>query len=713
MVRLKPDTDANDPGRRNNRSVRLQPDVTASPTITSPAMTRVGVILGTASYMSPEQARGLVVDRSADIWAWGSVLFEMLAGRRAFDGADTTEVIAAVVRGEPEWSRLPHEIPASVRRLLRRCLEKDPRRRLADIRDARFALEDLAKETDSPRAAPTRPARERFMWAAALLLCIAGTAALYWRTTTSAPAPTREMRVEITTPPTTDAVSFALSPDGEKIAFVASSDGRPMLWVRSITTGEASPLPNTDGAVFPFWSPDSRSIGFFANDRLNRIGIDGGSFRELAYAPVGTGGTWGRDGIILFTMMPDGSISRISATGTEHVVAVPGSDKVANAAGNRFPQLLPDGRRYLYFMAEAAVRGVHVGTLDGPERRRLFDADATAILLPPDQILFLRAGTLFLQRLDMDTLSLEGEPRTIARGVIADSTGGIAASASSVGSIVYRTGTTNRRRQLAWFDRSGSQIGDAFPSDSDNPMNPMLSPDGRQLAMSRTIGGNSDVWLQDLTRAGALTKLTTSPRPDIYPVWAPDGRRIAYGKAEDNGFSVGATTMDGRTSVLYDGPKADVPLDWSDDDQFILYRSQNLGGRDDSVDLSALALRGGGKTIPVAQTEADERAGAFSPDSKWVAFESNESGRYEIYVQSFPSPGAKRVASVGGGRQVRWAPGGRELFYVAPDGRLMSVLLTVRPDGQGIEPAAPVALFRTRILGVPTGGTAVEYRRLS
>ncbi len=239
---------------------------TMSPTITSPAMTRLGVIMGTASYMSPEQARGRVVDRGADIWAWSCVLFEMLVGRRPFDGADTTEVIAAVVRAEPDWSRLPSETPAPVRRLLRRGLEKDPRRRLADIRDARFALEDLANEPDAIRAAPTRHVRERVMWAAALLLCIAGSTAAFWRV--SAPAPALpEMRVEITTPPTIDLVSFAISPDGEKLAFVASSDGRPMLWVRSLLTGDASPLAGTDGPSFPFWSPDSQSIGFFANDR--------------------------------------------------------------------------------------------------------------------------------------------------------------------------------------------------------------------------------------------------------------------------------------------------------------------------------------------------------------------------------------------------------------------------------------------------------------
>jgi eukaryotic-like serine/threonine-protein kinase len=690
-----------------DRSVRLQPDRTASPTITSPAMTRVGVIMGTASYMSPEQARGLSVDRGADVWAWGCVLFEMLTGRRAFDGADTTEVIAAVVRGEPDWSRLPHETPPAVRRLLRRCLEKDPRRRLADIRDARFTLEDLASEPAVTAAVRPNASRERALWAAALIVCIAGSAALVWR----ARAPivlSREMRVEIATPPTTDPASIALSPDGERLVFVASFEGRSLLWLRSLSSGETSPLPNTDGASFPFWSPDSRSIGFFADDHLYRIGVDGGSRRELASTPVGAGGTWNRDGVILFTIVPDGPIRRVADSGGPATLVPAPAQLPQRERGHRYPQFLPDGRRFIYYMAEPEVRGVYAGTLDSPDRWKLFDADAAAVFMPPAQIMFLRAGSLYVQRFDPEALALEGDPRLVAQGVVVDASGAVAASASAVGSIIYRTGTANRQRQLAWFDRSGTQIGDAFPPDPDNVLNPALSPDGRQVALSRSVGGNVDLWLQDLTRSGARARLTTSPGPDIFPIWSPDGQRIAYGASGETSFGLGTvSTTGGEAVTVFDGPLQEIPTDWSRDGRFILYRIQQ-GPR--SIDLWALPLDGSRKPFPVSELpNADERLAEFSPDGKWVAFESNETGRYEVYVQAFPKPGAKTVVSTAGGRQARWSPDGKELFYVAPDARLMSVSMRLRADNQQVEAASPVALFLAKVSGVTTGGSGMEY----
>jgi eukaryotic-like serine/threonine-protein kinase len=691
--------------------------LTASPTVMSPAMTGVGVILGTAPYMSPEQARGRTVDKSADIWAWGCVLFEMLAGQRAFDGADATEIIAAIVRAEPDWSRLPANLPAGVRRLLRRCLDKNPQRRPADIRDARFALEDEIDDAPQSAAAPPIAAssiasrrRERIAWAAVLALSVAGAGEVARRAGGSTPEAPREMHVEITTPPSNELVSLAISPDGEKLAFVAASDGRPRLWLRSLATGDTHALQGTDGAMMPFWSPDSRSIGFFADERVQRIDVDGGGLTPLARVPVPVGGTWSRDGVILFTIVPDGPINRVSATGgaTGPVPGVAvGADNV-RTGGHRFAQFLPDGHHYLYFVAEAAIRGAYVGTLDGPEQRRLIDVDSAAVFLPPSHLLFVRAGTLFAQAFDAGALTLRGDAIALANGVAVDSTGLAAVSASSVGSFVYRTGSANRLRQLAWFDRSGTPIGDPLPPDPDNVNNPSLSPDGRRVLASRTVQGNTDIWMLDVDRRGALTRLTTALTPDIYPSWSPDGSRMVYGASKSTGafaLSVKPVTTVGESTPI-ESPGQAIPADWSRDGRFVLSRTQLSPGS--SQDLFAIALDGNQKPIAIAQTPADERTGQFSPDSKWVAFESNESGRYEVYVQQFPSPSAKTLVSTGGGRQARWGPEGRELFYIAPDGRLMAVSLRLRPDGQ-VEPASPVPLFMTRVSSTPSGGSIIEY----
>ena len=677
---------------------------TGPPTVTSLAMTREGAVLGTTPYMSPEQSRGLVVDRKTDIWAWACVLFEMLSGRQAFAGSDTTDVTAAILRGEPDWSQLPAATPLGVRRLLRRCLEKDPRRRIADIRDARLALDD-AIEDSAATAIPARAraGRERVAWIAALAICLVGAAALWWHGQMNAARPGHEMRAEITTPPTPDPVSFALSPNGERIAFVASLRGRRLLWVRSLTTGESAPLNGTEGAAYPFWSPDNRSIGFFANDRLYRIGADGGSLKELASAPVGTGGTWSRDGVILYAMVPDANVSRVPENGGQSEF-LPTDQK--EPGGNRFPQFLPDGRHYLYFVAETGRRGVYVGALDRAERRRLFDADAAAVLLPPDELLFLRAGTLYVQHFDTATLSTEGDPSPVARAVVFDNYGALAASTEDGGTILYRTGASEQR-QLAWFDRSGAQIGDPFPPDGASPHNPTISPDGRQIAVTRLISGNVDIWLQDLARTGAYTRLTAAPTPDIAPVWSPDGTKLAYAGAGTGSFAVKLiSAAGGESTVAFDGPLADVAADWSRDGRFILYRVTGTT----RIHLWALPMSPAAQPFAVTpQSEAaDERTGQFSPDSKWLAFESNESGRYEIYVQSFPKAGARTVVSTDGGQQPRWSPDGRELYYVTPDARLMAVALHVRDDAT-IEAASPVLLFQTRINGALTAGSITEY----
>ena len=689
-------------------------DASQSPTITSPAMTRAGVILGTAAYMSPEQARGQAVDRGADIWAFGCVLFEMLTGTRAFPGDDPTETIAAIIRADPDWSRLPPDTPESIRRTLRRCLEKDRTRRLADIRDARLEIEEAGQAPPVlPVVAERTPRlRERLIWIAALAaLAIVAVAALL-RTTDGGPSvpSSPEMRVEITTPPTTDPVSLALSPDGMKLVFVASSDGRPLLWLRSLVSGEARPLQGTDGASFPFWSPDSRSVAFFTDERIKRLDLDGGSPRNLALAPVGAGGTWGADGTILFPQVPDSPLFRVSADGG---LALPlPVVETERGPGHRFPQLLPDGRRFLYYVAES--RAVYAGAIDRPERQRLFDADAAAVFVPPGEVLFIRAGTLFAQRFDPVGLELLGEPSVLAEGIAIDEFGVAPVSASATGSVVYRAGAVTRERRLAWFDRSGAELRTIGGPDTATARNPSLSPDGRQVALSRGVAGNTDIWTLDLAR-DVLTRFTTETGPDISPVWSPDGDRIAYSAAARapqgsqgvfNVFHKHRGT--GETTLLVDTDLPAIAMDWSPDGRFFLFRTRPLN-ETTGWDIWAAPLEGDGQPFPVVRTSFEDRTAQFSPDGRWVAYETNQSGRFQIHVQPFPGPGASTPVSTGGGVQPRWRPDGREIFYVAPDGRLMAVPVVPPASGQDIELGSPVALFLTRIDSSVQGGTLHDY----
>jgi Tol biopolymer transport system component len=480
------------------------------------------------------------------------------------------------------------------------------------------------------------------------------------------------------------------------------------LWLRSLVTGSARPLEGTDGGSFPFWSPDSRSVGFFANDSVNRIDVDGGSLRALAPAPVGAGGTWSQEGVILFQPVPDAPIMRVPAAGGQPAL-VAGSDR--RQPGHRFPQFLPDGRHYLYYVAETSRRGEYVGTLDGPDGERLFDADAAAVFVQPARVLFVKAGTLFTQRFDPLRRRLEGNAVPLAEGVNVDAIGAAAVSGSVGGStIIYRIGTTNRQRQLVWFDRSGTSLGVAAPPDSASPLNPGLSPDGRLIALNRSVNGNTDVWLIELGRQ-ALSRFTTDPVPEIYPVWSPDGRRIVYGKAafKAPGFNLfqKLTTGTSQELPLFEPSQNVIPMDWSRDGRFLLYMTSQEASK--GWDIGALPMEGNGRPFLVAHNGSDERTGQFSPDAHWIAFESNDSGRDEIYVQTFPGPGTRTIVSIGGGLQPRWGPDGKELFYIAPDGRLMAASLHFSASGQAVEPASPVPLFMTRVGSSRTGGSGQEY----
>jgi Tol biopolymer transport system component len=668
-----------------------------SPTLTAQA-TRAGIILGTAAYMAPEQARGQAADRRADVWAFGCVLFEMLTGRMAFGAETTSDTIAAVLGREPDWTWLPEATPSAIRRLLRRCLVKDPKRRLRDLADARLDLEEPLEGTAQDRAAASSASRrlERLVWSSALaiLALIAGVLAVR---SIRAPTPPAEMRVEITTPPTTGAVSMAISPDGQKVVFVAASaEGKSRLWVRRLSGVSAEPLPGTDVAHGPFWSADSRSVGFFVAGKLKRIDIDGGAVTVLANAPLGEGGAWNRDGQILFAPVPASPLFQVPATGGE---ATPVTTVAApQQVGHAFPQFLPDGRHFLFYVVGAPdVRGIHIGELGSAQTKRLLDTDAGAVYAASGHLLFVRDGKLLAQDFDAARLSLSGDPFEVA-GQIVTRGATPALSASAAGPIIYRVGSAGAGR-LTWFDRSGRDVGTVSGREAGLHVGPSLSRDGRHLALFEVKNGNADIWLVDVGR-GTFRRFTDDAADDVFPIWSPDGSRIAFSSTRKRGLDLYLKPVSGTANeeLLLATSEIKSASDWSG--RFLLYSASDPQNQ---FDIWAVPVDGDRKPFSVVRTKFNERLAQFSPDGQWIAYESDESGRYEIYVQPFTSVGAngagKVPVSTGGGAQPRWRHDGKALFYVAPDDRMMETPIRFAPNNRSAEPGAPVPLFGNRIPG--------------
>ena len=558
--------------------------------------------------------------------------------------------------------------------------------------------------------AASRSSRERvFLVTALAFTAITAAAALFW---TSRPAPAAaEIRLEIIAPPTTDPLSLAIAPDGRKLVFTAQMDGRPKLLIRQLDSTVMRPIAGTDGGTFPFWSPDSRTIGFFAEGKLKRVDVAGGTPQVLADAPTGRGGTWNASGDIVFapTSFP-GPLNRVSATGGE---AIP----LAAADGpliQRFPHFLPDGRHFLFYApaAEARARAVYVGSLDSFTPRRLLDADAAAVFLPPQHILFIRQGKLFAQRFDLTALNVVGDPQSVAETVASDSTrfsGGLAA-ATDMGA--YSRQPAEGPRQLKWFDRTGKLLAIIGELDADEPFNPELSPDGTQVVMDRMVGGNRDIWILNSTN-GLRTRFTSDTATDYHAVWSPDGRSIVFSsfrtptaiaRAEAQ-FYRKASSGAAADELFVESSRIKLATDWSRDGRFILFNSVDPKS---AYDVWALSVSDH-QQLSIAKSSFEERDGQFSPDGRWVAYSSNESGRFEVYVQGFPAPREKLLVSPNGGGQPRWRRDGRELFYVAPDSRLMAVPVTLttqaRPDIGTVSP-----LFVARLAGdVVPGGNKQQY----
>ena len=669
--------------------------------------TQAGMILGTAAYMSPEQARGKIVDKRTDIWAFGAVLYEMLTGTRAFGDEDVSMTLSKILQREPDFDALPSTVPARVSQVLRVCLRKDLKQRVADIRDVRLALEG-AFETVGPQTTTTSSAADRGrLWMAAFAVATLVSIAMAvptLRYLREMPAPVLgETRLDIVTPATNQPLDFALSPDGRQIVFVAAGDGAPRLWLRWLAKTTAQSLAGTEGATHPFWSPDSRSIAFFAGSALKRLDLGGGAPQTVAPVTSGQGATWNADGVILFAPTTISPLMRVPVTG--------GAAKAATTLGpqqsaHRAPYFLPDGGRFLFFATGAPdAAGIYLGALDGRAPTRLTPGDGSAVFLPDRHgpggslrgggwLLWVRTGMLVAQQLDVEKAALIGEPLTLADGVATDGASRSAVSVATAGLVTYRTGAGSQR-QLTWFDRSGTARGTVGDPDA-TLARPRVSRDGRRVAVSRTVQGNTDVWLLDGVRA---SRLTFDAAVDSYPVWSPDGSRIAFSSNRTGQFDLyQMPTLGGvEERLMAASDESRVPYSWSVDGRRLLYSSVASQG---NVDLWMVPMVGERTPWAFAKIPFREGYGVFSPDGLWVAYQSNETGRPEVYVRPVVPPGAVGTAAAAGGQwQVStaggvfpaWRPDGKELYYLNPAGVMMAASITV--TGASLAPGAPVILF--------------------
>ncbi len=666
-----------------------------SPTL-SVAATRAGVLLGTAGYMSPEQVKGKAADKRVDIWAFGVVLYEMLTGRQLYRGETIADSLAAVITTTPDTGVLPSQ----VRRLVERCLEKDAHLRLRDIGEARILLarggdqgDDLQVGAGPPGAASAR-GRALVAAAAIPLLALAALSFVHFRE-----RPPESPALQFTVPlPKGPAASFAVSPDGRRIVISITGPKNPLL-LRSFDSAEATPLAGTEDAMFPFWSPDSRFIGFFAQAKLKKVAIIGGPPLTLCDAANGRGGAWNDDGMIVFS--PNLSeIRKVHANG-----GVPA--KLIDAKGTtlRFPVFLPDGRRYLYLVSAGttSVNGVYVAPADGgaPPRRILADVSSVAWLPPRDtpygHLLFIRDATLMAQPTDPESLDPAGEVFPVAERVQFTTLLNYAPISISPGGVLaFLRGGTVGGRNAAWMDRQGRVLksfqGPGFIYTL------ALSPDGQKIAagVGTTDVEKVDLWVLEPDR-GVQSQITFLARRTAWPAWSPDGKRIAFGSPDLGEQETRRQTLYvkdasgvGQAERLVEPTGFQYSSHWSSSG-FLVYHE--LGGT--SFDLKVLRMDGKSKPVTFFESKANEQWGRFSPDGRWMAYQSDESGRVEIYVRAVGPDGVagegKWRVSDAGGQQPVWTKQGREILYLSTDRNLTAV--AVRDSGAAFAASPPQALF--------------------
>ena len=674
-------------------------------------VTEQGTILGTFQYMSPEQIEGKELDGRSDIFSLGAVLYEMLTGQRAFQGKSQLSVASAILEKEAApISTVKPMTPPALDHAIRRCLAKDPEERWQTARDVALELKWIAEAGSQSSAATPVKDRRNSEWLTMAALVVTAAAAvtlgvLYARRpATDAPVARAYIKPMVNSSFifSGTAAGFALSPDGRLLAYVASTpDGKSVLWLRPIDFLQAQPLPGTEGATYPFWSPDSRFVAFFAGGKLKKIESSGGPPFTICDASDGRGGTWNRDGDILLTPAVNSTLFRVSSSGGP-LIPVTTLDPSKNETTHRWPYFLPDGRHFLYFTGsvfsprETLTNSVLLGSLDSKESKLLLHSHTNAIYAS-GHILFMRQFTLMAQPFDTTSLQLTGdavpiadpvqEGRSVAKGVF---------SASENGLLTYVEGASGADRQLEWFDRDGKEMG-AVPG-ADAYAGVRISPDGKRLAYYLDSAGY-DIWSFDIARGlkTALSFGSGSGQGNLYPVWSPDGRRIIYTSYRNGKYGLYLKASDGSGTeepLLETVDRIRFPTDWSPDGKFLTYIEGAQGG----WAIWMLPLDGERKPFLLHKSQFAEREASFSPDGKWVSYCSNESGDYKVYVVPFPGPGGKWQVSPAGGCGPRWRRDGKEIFYLSSDNKMMAT--EVKASGSSFEVGATHALFGTRPYGV-------------
>jgi serine/threonine protein kinase len=666
------------------------------------SMSQPGMIIGSAEYMAPEQARGQAVDRRADIWAFGVVLFEMLTGKRTFGGATVEETLAAVLTKEPGWERLPAATPASIRRLLGRCLERNRKRRLQAIGEARIAIEEYLAD---PEAEPPPVRRSVLPWivAAAFASVALISSLIYFR---RVPAESPLLKYSIQPIEHLAYAHIALSPNGQLLAFdTIDSSNKLRLWLRRLDSLTAQPLAGADGALHPFWSPDSRFLGYWSfNDRaLKKIDLGASSGpappQTLCSAEQG-GATWSRDGVILFGSTRGHPLRRVNAAGGP-ATAVTSLDRSRQESMHLWPWFLPDGRHFLYTVdsLQRENSGIYVGALDSHDRKQLLrDRSNAEYVSTPEGgfLLFVRSRTLMAQPFDAANMRLMGEPRPVAEQLNYTSLwaqGGYTVSNNGMLAL-FLGGWQN---QWTWFDRSGNRLGTVGELGQYGGRS-SLSPDDKLLALDRidSDSGKYDIWLIDLVR-GISSRFTFGQNHDRNPVWSPDGKRIVFSSNREGVYDLYLKNADGggKEELLLKSSLDKFATSWSPDGRFLLYVEQ---APETLSDVWVLPLIGDRKPIPYLKTEFQETAGAFSPDGKWVAYSSTESGRFEVYVRRFEEASLRQAARVQGRWKIsndlgifpQWRRDGRQLFY---KGGVLNLMAAEIHADRTFEPGIPRSLF--------------------